>query len=781
MTARVQSCKLIDTVLQAVFHNVAKLLRSAKITTSTSERSLLKNLGSWLGMITLARNQPVQMRNLDVKELVCEGYETGRLIAVMPFVSKLLEGARDARIFRPPNPWTMGLMALLRELYELDDLKMNIKFEIEVLCKNLGLRVDEVPPGRNLPRRRAPAKEKSPDFNVKRPAVGGVGGPPGAHAFGAPGGARGRADGSAAGVELGGAGKEPFEPALGAVPGRRRGGRGRRGRDGRRGRRGRAHSGRVLETTVIPNLTSYVTVNAALPQQFARVPLKRAVPVAVDRAIREIIQPVVERSVTIACITTKELVAKDFAAEPDEARMRHAAQLMVANLAGSLALVTCKEPLRASIGNHLRTLLAPSGAEPSRVDYAVQVCSGENLDLGCMLIEKAATERAVRDVDEALAASFSARASTAQLSPGQPFVDSAIWHAGRYPAALPERSAPKAAPVVPGVAPTAGVVYEQFARAPRQPTVARARARCRRRARPARRPRRRPSPARRSRRRWPARPRPRARRRPRRRRRRRARPSRARAAQPGAAAAAAAARRRRSRRRPRRPPRRRPLPPLTVRGAIEMYQALVQRLDATSRGSRSSTARSRRPRARRSPRSARPATVALASDAALLTHRVEPAARDEAARPFCQLLFKRMRDAQPRDGLLLEARAVVLRAVADACDADHAKRAGRRAGAGASAPRAVRKEVVSWIVVLPLGSEAELATHRAVLVQTRARACSRCRSSTRCRGRDRLGGGRPARAPRRATRAPRRSSRSRSRSCGSARPSGCARCRTGSR
>ena len=93
VTARVQSCKLIDTVLQAVFHNVAKLLRSPKITTSTSERSLLKNLGSWLGMITLARNQPVQMRNLDVKELVCEGYETGRLIAVMPFVSKLLEGA----------------------------------------------------------------------------------------------------------------------------------------------------------------------------------------------------------------------------------------------------------------------------------------------------------------------------------------------------------------------------------------------------------------------------------------------------------------------------------------------------------------------------------------------------------------------------------------------------------------------------------------------------------------------------------------------------------------
>ena len=76
-----------------------------------------------------------------------------------------------------------------------------------------------------------------------------------------------------------------------------------------------------------------------------------------DRAIREILSPVVERSVTIACITTREIVMKDFAMEPDEQKMRKAAHLMVQNLAGSLALVTCKEPLRVSMNNHLRSLL----------------------------------------------------------------------------------------------------------------------------------------------------------------------------------------------------------------------------------------------------------------------------------------------------------------------------------------------------------------------------------------------------------------------------------------
>jgi hypothetical protein len=41
-----------------------------------------------------------------------------------------------------------------------------------------------------------------------------------------------------------------------------------------------------------------------------RLGLKRVVPAALERAVAEILTPVVERSVTIACYTTVELVAK---------------------------------------------------------------------------------------------------------------------------------------------------------------------------------------------------------------------------------------------------------------------------------------------------------------------------------------------------------------------------------------------------------------------------------------------------------------------------------------
>ena len=74
--------------------------------------------------------------------------------------------------------------------------------------------------------------------------------------------------------------------------------------------------------------------------------LRKIVADAVDQSIVEILPPVVDRSVTIALITTRELVLKDFAFDADYSKILKAADLIVQNLAGSLALVTCREPLK---------------------------------------------------------------------------------------------------------------------------------------------------------------------------------------------------------------------------------------------------------------------------------------------------------------------------------------------------------------------------------------------------------------------------------------------------
>ncbi len=49
-------------------------------------------------------------------------------------VSKLqiLEPCQSSLAYQPPNPWTMGILGLLAEIYALPNLKMNLKFDIEV-------------------------------------------------------------------------------------------------------------------------------------------------------------------------------------------------------------------------------------------------------------------------------------------------------------------------------------------------------------------------------------------------------------------------------------------------------------------------------------------------------------------------------------------------------------------------------------------------------------------------------------------------------------------------
>lgn len=456
---------LVEAILDSVYHNIGKLLRSPKITTSSSERSYLKNLGIWLGQITLSRNRPILQLMLDCKELLLQGYETGKLIAVAPFLAKTLEGAKNSIVFRPPNPWLMGLLAVFRSVYNVEGLKMNIKFEVEVLCKNLGIKLEDIPLRSTiLANRIAPIKERNPDFNIKSSTV---------HKNASSAGAVPQIVGASHLVSTDGKSAVGLNMSSGvSIPSNND--------EASRG----ASNNPEQQDTVIPNLAAYVTVNPSLPQLLqsqggsvlgglTSASLKRWVPIAVDRAIREIIQPVVERSVTIACITTKEIVTKDFAMESNETKMRKAGQLMVANLAGSLALVTCREPLRSSVSTHLRQLLTSNASrteklgeqEQNVIEQCVQICATDNLELGCMLIEKAATEKAVRDVDEALAQAINSRREHRKQT-GQPFYDMSIFGNGnqRYPGALPEQLRPKPG----GLRNEHLQLYDSFQRMPRQ-------------------------------------------------------------------------------------------------------------------------------------------------------------------------------------------------------------------------------------------------------------------------------------------------------------------------
>ena len=58
---------------------------------------------------------------------------------------------------------------------------------------------------------------------------------------------------------------------------------------------------------------------------------------------------------------------KDFVTDTSEDKIRKAGHLMAQKLAGSLALVTCKEPLRSNLPAHIRHSLVEHGFNEVRL------------------------------------------------------------------------------------------------------------------------------------------------------------------------------------------------------------------------------------------------------------------------------------------------------------------------------------------------------------------------------------------------------------------------------
>ncbi|GAA5866964.1 hypothetical protein JCM3774_003736 [Rhodotorula dairenensis] len=471
---------LVKRVLYETFVKLATLLNSDKTVQSSTERTLLKNLGSWLGGLTLAKDKPIKHSNIAFKQLLIEGYDSNRLIVAIPFVCKVLEQCSKSRVFRPPNPWLMAILRLLVELYQFAELKLNLKFEIEVLCKSLDIDLKDVEPTDILRNRtqEIAAREAQAAGQVQAQAA--------ALAAVAAGGAQPGM--SSASVELALAnlaaqqqqqhhhgGHELEDHALRAGFGNAPSGAAHHALPAA-GSQGEA-AGRVppmlgsnqagyslsLQDTVsaaLQNLPALVVFNSQLPMFATNPALKRVVCLAIDRAIREIIAPVVERSVTIAGISTRELTMKDFAMEGDEGKMATAAHLMVQSLAGSLALVTCKEPLRLSMVAHVRTLLLQNGfTDENLPEQAVLVVVAENLDLACSVVEKVAMDKAILEVDEGLAPAYLSRRSHRERS-REAFWDTAAMAASHYSGMLPDPLRLK----LGGLSPPQLQVYEDFSR-----------------------------------------------------------------------------------------------------------------------------------------------------------------------------------------------------------------------------------------------------------------------------------------------------------------------------
>lgn len=108
-------------------------------------RNMLKALGEFIGKLTLRRNVPILRRDLNLSQLLVDGYKYGRLVAVVPVVTAIMTHAKDSPVFSSlSNPWVKHVFGLLKEIYSLENLKLTLMFSFETLCKHYGIKMDAV-------------------------------------------------------------------------------------------------------------------------------------------------------------------------------------------------------------------------------------------------------------------------------------------------------------------------------------------------------------------------------------------------------------------------------------------------------------------------------------------------------------------------------------------------------------------------------------------------------------------------------------------------------------
>lgn len=350
-------------VTKETYRNIKVLLRSDKGIANFSDRSLLKNLGHWLGMLTLARSQPILQIDIDLKALVLEAYHKGQqeLLYVVPFVAKVLESCAKSVVFKPPNPWTMALMSVLAELHQEPDLKLNLKFEIEVLCKNLNLDIADVKPALYL---KDPEKVRQIEYQLSQPKQKQEGG-----------------NTLAQGQSLAQTPQMPLIAPQGAVI----------SAEDLTAPSATPTSGMMSDPSLMTVVGlpeprfNYLDVNVSSTSAFGQnicfnphiilfqnyPHLKQFVKPAIERSIQEWIHPVVDRSIKYALTTCEQIIRKDFALDPDELRMRTCAHHMMRNLTAGMAMITCREQIITTISTNLKAafLTALLPATPQQVRF----------------------------------------------------------------------------------------------------------------------------------------------------------------------------------------------------------------------------------------------------------------------------------------------------------------------------------------------------------------------------------------------------------------------------
>ncbi|KAL3238319.1 CCR4-NOT core subunit CDC39 [Nakaseomyces bracarensis] len=405
---------VINMTLKQLF-----LLMSIKDTKSIDKKHL-KNLSTWLGCITLGVDKPIKHKNIAFRELLLDAHKENRLEIVVPFVTKILQNANESKIFRPPNPWTVGILRVLAELNEKANWKLSLTFEVEVLFKTLKLSLKDIQPTNYL--------ENSDIIETLTGNVGSV-----------------TIEQQQVEHQRQMAMMQQHQQQMVIYQQRQQ------------------HMLNTTNSVKEPtnfgenyNQNEGPFVSLSGSTLFTTRPdIKRVFQIALAKAVREVLGPVVEKSANIAVITTTKIVLKDFATEADENKLKAAAITIVRQLAKSLSRATAIDPLKESLRSTTQSLLPNMMGLSANPLEDLDIAINDNIGLALNLVELAAMDKATQELGEQMIQAIAIRRYHKERRSDQPFVTPST---NPYSLALPDPLGIKNT----GVTPQQFKLYEEF-------------------------------------------------------------------------------------------------------------------------------------------------------------------------------------------------------------------------------------------------------------------------------------------------------------------------------
>jgi CCR4-NOT transcription complex subunit 1 len=133
-----KKCMLID---EDEFMKVTNIAQGS----ASVLKGYLSSLGSFVGSMTIAKNEPIRSCQLDLKQILIEGFPTKNRRLAVAFVCRILKESNHSKVFTPRNPWMNTLLCILREIYDYSQPMQNKQhhadnlMEIDSLFKSLNV------------------------------------------------------------------------------------------------------------------------------------------------------------------------------------------------------------------------------------------------------------------------------------------------------------------------------------------------------------------------------------------------------------------------------------------------------------------------------------------------------------------------------------------------------------------------------------------------------------------------------------------------------------------